>query len=477
MNRRTFLKLSMLGTSQILLPGALNALEAPVTRRHPRHILLLFTDQQTAAAMSGAGNDGLRTPAMDRLLHTGMGFAQTYCTAPICSASRSTFLTGMMPHETGVVFNGNPLRSDLPNLGSAFRSAGFRTVWAGKWHLPKSYPVSRQAGNQRTVPGFELLPFHDMHSDADWSHGGVTDPPLIEAVNGFLEGPHPQPFLLAVSLHNPHDICYFGREAASLEQAGLTGELPPLPANHQRDPDEPEFIRDCRLRDHYGDEVRAASSWDEGMWRRYLHHYYRLTEQVDCQIGRLLDTLRKTGLDKETLILFTSDHGDGAAAHEWTAKLSLYEESVRIPMILSGAGIKSRGVRDDTHLVSGLDIVPTLCDYAGVAIPPGCRGRSLRQLAEGHAGPWRDQVVTELAVDPEHPSRQGRMVRTARFKYIRFSYGARPEQLFDLVDDPGETVNLAMQPTHQARLQEHRIRLMEWMRDTQDPFEGLIGSM
>ena len=191
---------------------------------------------------------------------------------------------------------------------------------------------------------------------------------------------------------------------------------------------------------------------------------------MDQEIGKVLDALRSTSLIDNTLVIFTSDHGDLHGAHQLYCKTFPYEEAVRVPLIMSMGG---RGVArrvDDSHLVSnGLDLLPTICDYAGVDVPHELEGRSLRPLLEGgQATAWRDHVVAETwlrTIDCE-----GRMVRSQRYKYVVYSWGQYREQLFGLYEDPGEMVNLAVESRHRFTLDEHRQLLREWCQRTGDSF-------
>jgi arylsulfatase A-like enzyme len=192
-------------------------------------------------------------------------------------------------------------------------------------------------------------------------------------------------------------------------------------------------------------------------------------EDVDRQIGRVLSALRLAGLHDETLIVLTSDHGEGMGAHRWVQKAAFWEETAKVPLVFAGAGVRRHGARDEKSLVSGLDILPTLCDYAGVPPPELARGRSLRGALEG-SPLERDFVVSELSEYGDE-SRQGRMLRTSRYKYIVFNGGERPEQLFDLQLDPGEIHNLARRPEAARALREHRELLTAWIHQTADDFQ------
>jgi arylsulfatase A-like enzyme len=183
---------------------------------------------------------------------------------------------------------------------------------------------------------------------------------------------------------------------------------------------------------------------------------------VDAHVARVLDALRRSGLEEKTVVVFTSDHGDLDAAHRLEHKSILYEEAARVPLIVRYPGWTKPGLVDTEHLVSvGLDLIPTLCHYAGIEPPEGLRGQSFRPLAEGREVPdWRSEVIVE--------SKAGRMVRTGRFKYVVYQSGKHREQLIDLEADPGEMLNLAENQKYRDVLEDHRRRLRRWVEQTGD---------
>jgi len=246
--------------------------------------------------------------------------------------------------------------------------------------------------------------------------------------------------------------------------------FPPLPDNFAIARDEPEFLADCRKPKTYGVEQQYAADWDETRWRAYLYTYYRLTEQVDRLIGRILDVLRHQELENNTLIVFTSDHGEGVAGHQLIVKLSPYDGAAAVPFVISWKGVIPAGRDDQTHPVSGIDIVPTVCDYAGVTLPKPVTGVSLRPIIEDPKDPGRGYAVCELSPFRTQPNRKARVLRTTQYKYIAFTDGKRPEMLFDLKVDPGETRNLASQSACREELLRHRQLLVRWIERTNDHF-------
>ncbi|MHC4800237.1 MAG: sulfatase family protein [Planctomycetota bacterium] len=461
LGRREFIQAGAAGIASTVLGARLASGAADVRRRGRPNVLFIFTDQQSMRAMSCMGNKWLKTPHMDSIAARGVRFANSYCTSPVCSPSRSSLLTGRMPHETGVNVNGKHIKADIPHMGEVFRAAGYETAYAGKWHLPGVYFSEPDA----RIRGFEYLPV--AHKDRHWS-GRVIDGPVADGAIEFLKRKHDKPFLLAVSFHNPHDIC--GWIKTNPGQHADLGKFPPVPANLAVDPYEPEFIQMCRERKSYGSEIKRTKDWTEDHWRIYLNAYYRFNEEVDVQVGRILAALREQGLEEDTLIVFTSDHGEGMAGHKWVVKLMLYEEPVTVPLIFSWKGMTPSGVWDKTHVASGVDVLPTICDYAGIK-GPQMTGVSLRSVIENPKLPGSEFVVSELAPFLKEIHRCGRMVRTPGYKYVVFSEGKRPEMLFDMKNDPGETKNLAYNPDLREIVLQHRRLLVKWGERTNDYFK------
>jgi len=362
--------------------------------------------------------------------------------------------TGLSSHEAGVPFNGYPIREELrqQELGNWLARAGYECAYAGKWH----------------VPGGSITDDHGFQKIADRG-----DTHLAEHCVDFLRQKHERPFFLVASFINPHDICQWARNQTlpwgPIPEEPPVEECPNLPANFAIPPLEPDILR---LEMMASPKIYPSVRFTDEHWRRYRNAYFRLCEKVDSEIGRILDALRKDGLEDDTLVVFSSDHGDGHGAHHWNQKSVLYDEVVRCPFILSWKGVTRAGHLDREHLVSnGLDLMPTLCDYAGVEPPEGLPGRSVRPIAEGReVDAWHDHLVAETWLR-EGDGTRGRMVRTNRYKYICYDWGRYREQLFDMDEDPGEMVNLAVNAAYRSVLQEHRSRLSKWCEETEDVFD------
>lgn len=419
------------------------------------NILFLITDQQTVSALGCAGNPYVKTPNLDRLAARGVRFTESYACYPLCSPSRAGIFSSRMPHELGIYGNNQGAelaKKGVPTLGGLFQVAGYETAYAGKWHAFSAFPAYVGAA----VPGFTVLPLagKDPRNDDKQTaeKAPECDPYIADAAVKFLQRPHAKPFLLVVSLLNPHDICEFN------EFAGFQKMLPADPA--QLPPLRPNLHDPDKLPSELQKEVRKRVGWTDLKWRQYLWVYYRLVESSDKLMGRVLDALDQAGWSSNTMVLFTSDHGEMMGSHQLVTKDKLYEESVAVPLIIAPPAA-TPGV-DRPHLVSGLDLMPTFLDYAGITAPASLEGRSLRPLVAGETVPWRDFIVAET-FGPE-----ARMVRTSRYKYILFAQGERREQFFDMGNDPGETKNLIDNAAVAGEAARHRALLQGWMRTTGD---------
>lgn len=425
------------------------------------NILYIMTDQQHAGMMSCTGNQWLRTPAMDSLAAEGTRFELAYASNPVCVPARTAMVTGRYPSYFGFEGNARPERPPEPAelstaLGHLMRAAGYRTVFGGKTHWPR--PMTPEN------TGFEYI-------TGDERDG------LADQCAAFLKEKHAQPFLLVASFINPHDICYMAIDAftkangmplrypqsnierqrvaeASALPPGVSREdfyarhCPPLPANFGPTSEEPSALSSAGdFRDH------VRKHWTAEDWRLHRWAYCRLTERVDSEIGRVLAALRNSDHYRNTLVIFTSDHGDMDAAHGFEHKSLPYDESARVPLIVSWPGQVPAGKIDSTHLISAsVDLLPTLCEAAGAAIPSGMPGRSILPVAQGRTPrDWRQDVLIEF--------NGGTAVRSARYKYSRWKTGERREMLIDMQRDPGEMTNLSGDPKSAGILADHRQRL------------------
>ncbi len=453
------------------------AAAAPVSKRQPTpgkpNILVIVTDQQFAEVMScRMGREHIHTPALDSLAAQGTSFTRAYCVFPLCGPSRNSMFTGLYPQQ----LRWKPVHdSDWSiYLGRYLLDAGYDTAYSGKSEL---------RGKEIALHGFQsiLAPQGGPTRIEAMQNGGWDAWAAGEAVK-FIAQPRDEPFLLVASFLNPHNICEWSRRLAGQKQdldCGEIGEppplekLPPAPANLAPQRDEPDAMT-LMQRSYQAGSQFPVGGYTADEWRRHRWGYYRMVELVDHQIGRLLAALRTAGLEEDTLILFTSDHGECAGAHGWNQKSVPYDESTRVPFILSWKGRTQPGTSDKL-INTGIDLVPTLLAAAGVDQPAALPGRNALPFVLGQTvGGWREEVISQMsmsqgaAVDGFKPSVKWWMLRSVRYKYCLFSHGVRRESLVDMQADPMETINLATDPAHRAALLDHRERLARYGREHQD---------
>ena len=469
-NQLNTIKYTVLASSVI----AGNACDSKQEPEQP-NIIFILTDQQSASMMSCAGNKWLNTPAMDYIAENGIRFTRAYTTNPVSAPSRVSMMTGRLAGY----FNdrqGNPVRENAGatritelsddvrenNLATVMQQAGYDLVFGGKQHLPRVL--------QPETLGFNVISMDERDE-------------LAESAAQYIKKEHINPFFMIVSLINPHDICYNAirnfasteeeqmiirngtRELATLDEAlkipeGISQEeffktyCPPLPPNYNPQADEPQAINWLiNLRPF---RVNAREKYTDEQWRMHRWAYCRLTEVVDRQIQVILDALKESGLEKNTLVILSSDHGDMNAAHRLEHKTVLYEESANIPFMVMWKGKIPGGRVDSLHLVSNmLDLMPTVSDYAGNLTYSDPRGKSLRPLLENKKTVWRKSLAVETEM--------GRMVvDDNKHKYMKYDVVGIEERLLDLKTDPYETMHFTNHPAYSNVLADMRNQYKEW---------------
>lgn len=428
----------------ILLTAALVPFIAEAAERP--NIIYIMTDQQAAIAMSCMGNDDLHTPNMDRLAAAGMLFTNAYCSSPLSGPSRASMFTGNMSHEINMSKNNDPMPAEIKenSLGILMKKAGYECIYAGKWHV-----------HTPSIPDQEFG-FHAIHEHNDYG--------LAEKCADYLNQKHTQPFFLVASFDNPHNVCEFARQQnlpfARLDHIDYSAN-PGLPQNFYRNPYDADIIK---FEKSANIVAYPTTEYTIDDWRKYRNAYYRLVEHVDAEIGKIVDAIDKNNLWENTVVIFTSDHGDGMGAHQWNQKSALYEEVVNIPMIVTLPGKKHAGKVMPQLINNGVDFYASVCDWAGIKLPADKSGVSYKKIAlQGDAAASHQKyVVTETLFDKGKGTR-GWSLRTQQYKYVLYDKGRNREQLFDMTKDRGEMRNLAVEKKYQDLLQEHRRLLLEWM--------------
>ncbi len=401
-------------TRRQLLAAAL----APAAPKPP-NVLVFFSDQESALLPGPA-----ELPNRRRIERGAMRFTRVFCNTPQCSAARSSLLTGLAPHRTGVLTNvdasslGKPLPASLPTAGSVFKAAGYSTGYFGKWHLGPG-PGREPFGFDSTgvEKGDDLI----ARQAAEWIRGQRG------------------PWLAWVSVLNPHDIYRLRdvplREGVRPPASGLEN-LKGKPSEQQAyiDRDQGKITRDYGPRD----------------WLRYRSYYLGLVEMVDANLGTVLDAV--PDLDS-TVVCYTSDHGDALGEHGLPFKGPfMYEENIRVPLVIRAPGVRG-GERDD--LATSADVAPTLASLAGLRWP-GAPGGG-RDLTGG--GPPPDAVFLEYYAKQKWVN-PIRTIRTRRWKLNWYDRGNR--ELYDLERDPHELRNLAGEAGAATVRAELEARIAAW---------------
>ena len=463
LDRRDFLK--TIGSAAMLAYGTVglnDVFEGKKNKAKP-NILFIITDQQFADAMSCVDSRWLKTPGMDYIAKNGVRFPNSYVNLPVCLPQRYSMFTGRIPCTRR---QADPNNKPHISLGNQAKKAGYDTAFFGKWHI-QDQTFTR--GDSK-YSGFDINEAgHDISS---------TDK-LIK----YLSQKKTKPFLAVASYYNPHDICEWGRKKAGRKKRinmrngdvdvnPPLAKCPPLPDNFKINSDEAEAV--IQRRKIVSKPQYMAMSFTEEHWRQYRWAYNRLVELADKQVSRLLKALDDNGLADNTVIIFTSDHGDGSGAHRWHQKSVLYEESCRVPFMISYPDKTRKNETDDKLISVGIDMMATISDIVGVDMPQGpYYGKSALPfvLDAKSKAPTHEYVVTEATVSPKSGKEyQGRAIRTRKFKYHIWSTGKNREQLFDMINDPGETKNLTAYSAYASQLQNHRDFLADWLSRTDDTY-------
>ncbi|MEX0885121.1 MAG: sulfatase-like hydrolase/transferase [Phycisphaeraceae bacterium] len=416
------------------------------------NILFIFSDQQHGRAL-GRVDPFFQTPAIDAFARDAVRFSATFCTTPQCSPSRSTLMTGLYPSKTGVLNNigavgGEPLR--MPTLAPAMQQSGYATAYYGKWHLGND-PAAAVGWNDRQ-------PLDDKLDDAKVTAN--TDAWLRRCARQ-----PDRPFFAMASYNDPHDVYHFQRRPPRPEDADV-----PLPPCWHGEDLAAKPTAQLRFMTH--DQGVVIHDEPEAAWRGYRAAYRDKVAAFDSHVARLLATLEETGLDENTVVVVTSDHGDMDAHHRLIFKGPfMYEQMVHVPlMIRLPRPQRTAGGRDVSELITNADMCPTLLDFAGVD-PPACDGESLKPCVTDHGPPPQREFVVGQYHGKQQWCEPIRMIRTHRHKLN--VYAAGDVELYDLHEDPHELRNRASDPASDAIRRELDARLQQWMADNDDPFPTL----
>ena len=464
LNRRHFLGALGAGAAAAAMPGCTRVQgagegKADAPARRP-NVLFIITDDQRNDTLHALGNEVIQTPTLDALVSAGTAFTNPYIQGgtggAICISSRATLLTGRtlwrVPNDCG---------KDLPLWPEVLKDAGYITHGVGKWHNgPASYARCFTGGGAIFFGGMtdqSKVPVHDFSPEgkypktaerieSKWSSELFSD----TAVRFLREYKDAKPFFLYLAYTAPHDP----RTAPPPYDSMYSPEKIPLPKNFL--PGHPFDNGDLRGRD----EMLAPHPRTPEVVRRHLADYYACISYADAQIGRVLAALQEAGHAKNTIVIFTGDNGLAVGQHGLLGKQSVYEHSLRVPLVMRGPGVPA-GQRQ-AGFAYNFDLFPTVCEMVGLPIPKTVEGKSLAPVLAGRTKAVRDGVFGAYR-------NLQRMVRDERYKLIKYAVkGEKHTQLFDLVDDPWETKNLAEDPAFAKQLAALEARMNRCLKEAGD---------
>lgn len=431
------------------------------------NILFFLTDDQAQSALGAIGNRHIRTPNMDALAAQGVLFTNAFVTTSICSCNRASLLTGQTMRRHGIDDFHKPLSAEAfaQTYPMLLRQAGYRTGYLGKfavgWPNPDIRHLSLPADNFDFWYGFPQS--IDFKQTENGRVRYLTTVMTEKAIEFLRQNPADKPFCLTVALKEPHGPWnYFDPDEPDV-YADAT--IPPPPTFTQEAFDGlPEFIRDSL-------NATPSRRWlkDPEQYQKQMRTHYRLITRADLVVGKIMEALRQSGLDQNTVVIFTSDNGEFQGAHGLTGKWLMYEESIRVPLIIRDPRLPAslRGRRSEAMALS-IDIAPTMLGLAGVAAPARMQGRDLGPLVRGESPAWREDWYYEhtYAKPPQHRIPRTEGVRTKEWKYTRYTDTTPPyEQLFHLGADPGELKNLAGDAAHAGMLAKLRARCDQYREE------------
>lgn len=435
------------------------------------NFLIIQCDHLTQRVVGAYGQTQGCTLPIDEIASKGVVFSNAYVGCPLSQPSRAALWSGMMPHQTNVRSNSdapiNPqLSENIPTIGSLFSESGYDAVHFGKCH-----DLGSLRGFKHKEP--VAKPFNDPEFPVN--DDSFLDVGTCEDAVAYLSNPPQEPFICIADFQNPHNICgYVGERQGVHTDPSFNGTLPELPANFEVEnwndiPTPIQYIC-CSHR-----RMTQASHWNEENYRHYIAAFQHYTKIVSKQIDSVLKALNSTPAGRNTIVVVLADHGDGMASHRMVTKqISFYDEVTNVPFIFAGPGIKQQK-NPVEHLLTQptIDLLPTLCDLAGIAVPTDKLGISLAPVLKGE----KQKKIHSYAVSEWHSEYEvivtpGRMIRSPKYKYTHYLEG-NGEELYDMKKDPGERKNLAKNPAYTKILAEHRAMLNDYIARTQDDYRSL----
>lgn len=435
----------------------------------------------------------LETPNMDRMAEEGAHIQNAFVTTSLCSPSRASILTGQYTHRHGVVDNQSPVPDSAHFFPQYLQKDGYETGFVGKWHMghassePRKgfdYWASFKGQGSYYNPTLNINGKEKTYSDSTYISSLLTD----KAITFLDNRDEKKPFFLYLShkaVHAdfkpaPQDKgTYEGKavnypltmfppdfELLDAEGKGYNPKPEDLPKNNPdfeyNYEDLPDWVKEQRYSWHGVDYMYHGQIPFDNFYQRYLETVLG----IDRSIGRVINYLEKNNLAENTVVIYMGDNGFSFGEHGLIDKRQAYEESIRVPMLVYAPGMVKEGTSIEP-MIQNIDIAPTILDMAGREVPKNMDGASFAPLLRGKDTPWRDKIYYEYFWERPYPQTPAmHAVRTDSFKYIRY-YGIWDiNELYNLAEDPDESVNLIRDPEYQDLAKELNASIFNWLQQT-----------
>ena len=501
--RRDCLKAAGLGATSIVLSQTVRAPGRLIRKRRRKpNLLFIWTDEQRADTMAAYGNTKIHTPNLNKLAAESVVFERAYVTQPVCTPNRSAVMTGLWPHTSGCIKNNIPLPPDILCLPELLNDPDYRTAYMGKWHLGDEifaqhgfqewvsiedgyasyYRKGRDRSKRSDYHHFLIDKGYQPNSGTKFSRSFAARRPIEHCKPKFLEikaceflRHHcNEPFILYINFLEPH-MPFFGP---------LDDEHDPeqvdLPANFHDPLEDNEPLRYRVIREY----CRNKYGKDEEDIRKLIARYWGLVTQVDRSVGVIFKMLDNLDLAENTIVVYTSDHGDMMGSHHMVAKSVMYEEAVKVPWLIRIPQLKARG-RIIKNPVSHIDVVPTLLELLGKRRDERFPGQSLVELTKG-GQPKHENVFIEWNPNSGALKVKKRGTKLAPKEELKRCENEHTRavispdgwklclsdvdkcQLFNLNKDPGETINLFDPRRHSDIISRLTKKIHEWQERVRD---------
>lgn len=467
------------------------------------NLLFIFTDEQRADTLAAYGNHRIEVPNLNKVAREGTVFKRAYVTQAICTPSRASIMTGLYPHTVGCTRNNVPLPLDVRTLPELADFKEYRKCYIGKWHLGDE--VFCQHGFDEWISTEDYMyrsfyrPSRDRFAHSSYYHWllkngfkptGITEDgfkffprnvaarmpeefckPTFEAevASRFIQENSDGPFILYVNFLEPH-MPFFGPRDNQYDPEEVT-----LPKNFGIVPmeDQPLKAQTKAEGSRLYERFLGTNVPTEADWRQLIARYWGLVSQVDTAVGRILDTVRECGLGSNTMIVFTSDHGDMMGSHQLITKGFQFEEAVRVPLIIMIPNHRKSG-SVICEPVSQVDLVPTLLDFMGRPVPKELEGYSWKPMLDGRGELAEKDVFIEWSPggtgesdEVDHPVRT--IITPDGWKLNWSAFGQH--ELYNLREDPIESTNLVLRKEYRPLIKDLVKRVKEWQVRTSDVVE------